>query len=333
MASIKQARERLPSAFISRLQEVFPAPLVDQILDGLSRDRRPTLRINTLKADGRAVMRALAQAGIKFERVLWYPEALVIKEKKEKDLEALPLYQEGQIYLQSLSSMLPPLFLQPRPGEKVLDLAAAPGSKTTQLAALMKNRGFILANDSNPIRLERLRFNLRRQGVEIAQVRCGDGTTLGREYPAFFDKVLLDAPCSGEGLFLVGQPRTWRHWTVKLVARMAARQKKLLASGLRALRPGGTLVYSTCTLSPEENEEVVAWALTQFPGELEVLEPPLCPPGSLPGLTALPERELPPSLCRTRRILPSSTMEGFFLAVLRRVPGSAQNPLPAPEGP
>lgn len=319
MASIRQARQRLPQDFIKRLEENFPPPVVDRILAGMSEERLTTLRVNTLKSNVREVMYALREAGIKFERVGWYAEALIIKDKKEKDLEKLSLYAEGKIYLQSLSSMVPPLLLRPEPGDKVLDMAAAPGSKTTQMAAMMHNQGLIVANDVHPIRLERLRFNLQRQGVEVVQLRSGDGTILGKEYPAFFDRVLVDAPCSGEGLFLVGQPRTYRPWTPRLVARMASLQVKLLASAVEALRPGGVLVYSTCTLAPEENEGVVARILERFPGKVEVVEPACSFPELLPSATVLGEKEFGDFLRKTRRILPSSTMEGFFVAVLKKV--------------
>lgn len=319
MGSIGQARERLPREFIQRLQEVFPSPVVDKILAGMVKERFPTLRVNTLKAGVREVMEELSQAGVKVDRVLWYQDALVIKNKKEKDLEDLPLYQEGKIYLQSLSSMIPPLLLRPQPGEKVLDMAAAPGSKTTQMAAMMKNQGIILANEPNQIRFERLAFNLNRQGAEMVQTRLGDGAGVGRERPGFFDRVLLDAPCSGEGLFLADSAGTYRHWTTKGVSKMSSLQERLFSSAVEALRPGGIMVYSTCTLSPDENELVLDKVLRRFSGELEVLEPPLEIPGSLPGLTALKDVRLFPTINRTRRILPSATMEGFFVAVLKKV--------------
>ncbi|HHY46978.1 MAG TPA: RsmB/NOP family class I SAM-dependent RNA methyltransferase [Firmicutes bacterium] len=340
--SIGQAAQRLPAEFVKRLRQLFPGNLSDMILKGLGSGRYTTLRANTLKCDIRSLMNELRRSGIKFERVPWYNDALVIKNARERDIEGLELYKNGYLYLQNLSSMIPPLILDLSPGQKVLDMAAAPGSKTTQAAMIMQNQGYILANDINPVRIEKLKYNLDLQGVRIAQVSMMDGALLGRSNPEEFDRVLLDAPCSGEGTFLVGDPGTYRSWSLKLVKRSAALQKRLLRSAIHALKPGGILVYSTCTFSPEENEMNIAWALEKFQGQIEVVDIPLQLPRSLKGIRTFPssavidnasqtltgesgghrdsrEIVLPPDVERCIRIPPSETMEGFFICKLRKI--------------
>ncbi|WDU83892.1 RsmB/NOP family class I SAM-dependent RNA methyltransferase [Caloramator sp. Dgby_cultured_2] len=156
-----------------------------------------------------------------------------MKNADERDLEKLNIFKEGQIYLQNLSSMIPPIILDPKEGEKVLDVAAAPGSKTTQMAAMMKNMGFILANEADKIRAERLKYNLKLQGVEIAEVRVGKGEKIGEEYPEFFDKVLLDVPCSGEGIISIKDPKTYRGWSLKEVERLFRLQKNYLKAHIK----------------------------------------------------------------------------------------------------
>jgi 16S rRNA C967 or C1407 C5-methylase (RsmB/RsmF family) len=175
------------------------------------------------------------------------------------------------------------------------------------MAALMAGRGAIVANELDPVRAERLAFNVRLQGCPIVEVRRGRGERLGAELPGAFDRVLLDVPCSGEGRFLVHEPATFRAWSPRRVARCARLQRRLLASGAQAARPGGVLVYSTCTLNEEENESTVRWALEQLPLELEAV--PLSLPGALPGLQGL-EQAL--------RILPDRDHEGFFVCRMRR---------------
>ncbi|MEW6046594.1 MAG: RsmB/NOP family class I SAM-dependent RNA methyltransferase [Bacillota bacterium] len=308
---------RLPDAFVERLRASFPASQAERILAGMRAPRPTTLRVNTLKTDVRSLLAAFREAGVKVERVSWYPDALIAKNVREAQLEALPGYREGHFYLQSLSSMLPPLALEPRPGERVLDVAAAPGSKTTQMAAMMQNRGYLLANDSNPARAERLRFNLARQGVTIAEVAVDDGRRLGTRFGPAFDRVLLDAPCSGEGRFVAGDPGTYRHWSERLTRRLVSVQRRLLLSALRAVKPGGTLVYSTCTLNPEENEGVIDWALRRFGDALEVLPVTLAVPGRWAGMTQCCDVSYHPALRHAMRIPPSATMEGFFVCKLR----------------
>ncbi len=222
----------------------------------------------------------------------------------------------GHIYIQDLASMLPPLVLKPRPGDCVLDLCAAPGSKTTQLAAIMENRGAIIANDVATRRLKSLVFNLRRTGVTIAAVTKFFGQQIGNLYYECFDRVLIDAPCSALGT--IGKsPEVPSWWTPARSQRLAASQRQLIQSGLKALRPGGVLVYSTCTIVPEENERVINYALQNFPVVLEKIS---LPGFQLrPGLTETSSGSYSKELEKAVRIYPfENPCEGFFIARLRK---------------
>lgn len=306
MLSALDVKRKLPKDFVENLYEIFSPLTVDKILSGMSAERFTTLRVNNLKYDIQTLMKYLKEKNIKFERVLWYKDALIIKNVNEKEIQKLEIFDEGKIYLQSLSSMVPPLVLQPKPNEKILDITAAPGSKTTQMAALMQNKGYILANELDKIRCERLKYNAIQQGASIVQINNDYGEKLGTKYPETFDKILLDTPCSGEGRFLASKPQTYRNWSVKKVSELVKVQKKLLKNAYEALKPNGTMVYSTCTLNLEENEKIIEWALEQFnlkllPIEMDIKE-------AFQGNTS--------NTKQTMKILPTKTMEGFFVAKL-----------------
>ncbi len=310
---------RLPKDFVEEIYNTFPLSTAEKILRGYGQDRRTTLRVNTIKYDVRSALKDLWEKNIKTDRVPWYKNALIIKEKREKDIEVLDIYANGLIYLQSLSSMIPPLVLEPRPGDTVLDMTAAPGSKTTQIAALMENKGQIIANDVDKIRVERLKYNIDIQGATIVKVTCQDGTKLGDKHPETFDKILLDAPCSGEGLFLAKDSRTYRQWSTRTVKRSAALQRRLMTSAIKSLKPGGSLVYSTCTLSPEENELIIEDTLSQFKDILQIQNINIKVPDLQYGITKYRDLTLHPDIKKTRRVLPSELMEGFFICKLKKL--------------
>ena len=213
MLSVLEIKRKLPEKFVEDLYENYSPLTVDKILAGMAGERNTTLRVNRLKSNIQDIMNCLKENGIKFDRVLWYSDALILKEATEKQIQKLDIYENGEIYLQSLSSMIPPLVLNPKENEKVLDLTAAPGSKTTQMAAMMNNKGYILANELDALRCERLKYNVEKQGAAIVTVNNGRGEVIGKKYEAVFDKVLLDAPCSGEGRFLATDARTYRSWS------------------------------------------------------------------------------------------------------------------------
>jgi NOL1/NOP2/sun family putative RNA methylase len=315
MKSYKQLYQRLPQDALALLAEEYEPKELDKVLAGFMCNRPVTLRVNRIKADVRQVMEVLRRTNVKFDRVLWYEDALVIKNQREKDLEALELYREGHIYLQSLSSMLPPLVLQPAPGSKVLDLTAAPGGKATQLAALMGNEGLVLANEINQVRAQRLKFNVERQGTSCVTVRVADGKWLEPQYQEYFDAVLLDAPCSGVGLFELERPQTYRGWSMRLVKQLVKEQRKLLETAFWALRPGGALVYSTCTLTREENMANVEWVLKRYPESVSL--------GTINfNLTGAENNQrfdtIPNSAGRVLTLLPGILYEGFFVARFRK---------------
>lgn len=313
MASIGDVKKRLPVEFIDGLYSQFSAGTVDKILSGMIGERFTTLRVNTIKYSSQMLMNYFKENNIKFERVLWYKDAFIIKNANERDIEKLDIYKEGLIYLQSLSSMVPPIVLNPHEGEKVLDMTSAPGSKTTQMAAIMNNRGYILANELDRIRVERLKYNINLQGASIVEVRIGRGEKLGENFAEQFDRVLLDAPCSGEGRFLVNDAATYRKWSTREVKRLSSLQKKLIESGYKALKKGGVLVYSTCTLNRNENEEVIEFACASFGFKTEEITLDIKSTGIIDTNDSNNVRN------GMLRILPSKEMEGFFVCKLKKL--------------
>lgn len=312
MISINEAKRKLPIDFIENIYELYDPLKVDQILQGMMNPRNTTIRVNTIKYNIQDLMRYFKEKNIKFERVLWYSDALIIKNATEKEIQKLEIYEKGYIYLQSLSSMVPPLVLNPKKGEKVLDLTAAPGSKTTQMAALMENEGYILANELDKIRSERLQYNVKSQGAEIVEVINGRGEKIGNFYTEYFDKVLLDTPCSGEGRFWLGKPMTYKDWSLKKVNQLAKIQKKLFESAYKATKRDGIMVYSTCTINKEENEYILDWATNNF--DIKLLKINLNIKEAIKG----DNTGLNSSIDKAIKILPSKNMEGFFVAKIKK---------------
>ena len=254
----------LPEAFLQRIQTQLGEEY-DAFLQSLERPRAVALRFNPLKGE-RPV---LPFAG---ETVPWEPQGVYYDPTARPGLH--PYHEAGVYYLQEASAMSAVSLLEPQPGERVCDLCAAPGGKSTQIAGRMGGEGFLLCNEWSPKRAKILSQNIERMGVANALVTNETAEHLAQRLPGFFDRVLIDAPCSGEGMFRkeADAVTDWSQETVEMCAR---RQADILDAGAKLLRPGGRLVYSTCTFAPEENEQAVAAFLLRNPDfELEDVTAP-----------------------------------------------------------
>lgn len=313
MASIKEIEHKLSVFFTERLKKQFDQKTYEQLLRNFDTERRTILRINTLKTDIQKVLEILRNERIQFERISFLPNSLVLKNAREKEIEKLSLYENGEVYFQGISSQLPVLFLDPQANETILDVSAAPGSKTTQIAIQMQNKGKILANEIDQIRYERLKYNIEKQGTSIVETRLGDGVALGHEFAETFDRVLLDAPCSAEGRIEIKDFRSYRFWSEKNIKQNAQLQKRLFLSAYQALKRNGVLVYSTCTLAPEENEKIVDWALERFP-DLQIQKIELDFKHLLPILSNFENTTFKKEVKYAIKASPSEISEGFFIA-------------------
>lgn len=187
-------QKQLPEFFKDMLNKQYEEKVVEKILEGYNAKRPVTFRVNTLKAHTIEIENTLRKAGIEFEKVTWSKEAFILKNVSEKDIQNMEIYTNGEIYLQSLSSMLPPIILGPKENTDILDMCAAPGGKTTELATLTKNNAHITACEMNNIRLERLKYNIEKQGATSVYTMQTDSRKIDDFFS--FDQILLDAPCS-----------------------------------------------------------------------------------------------------------------------------------------
>ncbi len=314
----------LPAGFLERLKQIVPPQKFDEFVNTFTEPKPTTFRVNILKASPSPMKERLEHAGFGLEIVRWYPAAFILRRGALRDLQKEEAYAKGEIYVQSLPSMIPPLVLNPQPGEVILDLTAAPGSKTTQIATLMKGEGRLVANDNDKVRFFKLKANVESQGVSNVELSLRYGESFGKYQPEIYDRVLLDAPCSAEGRFLTREPKSFGFWKPAKVKEMARKQKKLVFSALHALKTGGLMVYSTCTYAPEENEEVLNWALEKFQPAIELEEIRLPLTNQMAGLSRWQKEGFDPSVRRAVRIMPTRDMEGFFVAAIRK-----REPLPA----
>jgi len=283
------------------------------------------IRLNPLGGQPDKIKRRLEEHGAQLQKVPWSKYTYIVTNMDKSELVEFDEYTDGEFYIQSLSSMLPVVVLDPKPGDKILDMTAAPGSKTTQIAGLTDNKANITANDSNENRADKLKNILRAFHVKGVKVMVAEGESLGEEYPQTFDKVLLDAPCTGEGLIYLQGSNPLRFWHVKKIDRMVEIQKKLIISAYRTLKPGGILVYSTCTLEPMENEAIVTYLIDKYPdAELENISI-----DSLPdfvdykqyvqrGTRKWNKMEFNQFSGRTLRVNPGSVMTGFYVAKIKK---------------
>ncbi len=313
---MEEAIYQLPTQFLERIEKIYPQNY-HQVLRSFLSKKVTTFRINYLKIDLVSLRKRLLNEGVRF-RELNFPQGAFLAKIPLRQLQQKSVYQEGLIYVQNVSSMLPVIYLEPQNNERILDLCAAPGTKTSQIASSAP-QAEIVAIEKDRIRYYKLLANLKIQGANNVKVYLLDGIWVRKRYPDYFDKILVDAPCSAEGRFFVNDPRTYKYWRAQKVKEMQRKQKRLLHSAFFALREGGILVYSTCTFSPEENEEVIDWFLEKFKDRLELL--PLDTPlkNTLSGLVSWQEKNFSPLLRLSRRILPNEYMEGFFIAKIRKV--------------
>ncbi len=274
---------------------------------------RKSIRINTLKRSVKEVISRLSK-NWNFEQIPWCQDGYYLEHKQGRlDVGNTVEHCLGYYYVQEAASMIPPLVLQPQPGERVLDVAAAPGSKTSQMAQMMQNEGIIIANDVAGIRLAALGMNVQRCGVLNAVITQMKGEKItGMQ----FDKVLLDAPCSGTGT-IRKSIKTITMWNPGMVKHIAGIQRRLILAAYALVRPGGTLVYSTCSTEPEEDEAVASFLLDKTDARLEHIE--------LPGLKTSPAvlefegQSYRKEVKHCLRIWPQDNdTEGFFVARITR---------------
>jgi len=294
---------KIPEFLYEILLKEYGEEYTKKIIEGYSKTRPTTFRVNTTKTDVDAVKEKLLNLGVKFKEVEWNENAIIIED--EFDIRKTSMYENGEIYIQNLSSMIPPIVVSPSEGESILDMAAAPGGKTTQMASLSNNKAMITACEKNKIRAERLKYNLEKQGAGRVNVMMEDARRLSDFFS--FDKILLDAPCSGSGTININDKNLEKYYTKELVERSIKTQKELLRKAVKIVKSKGEIIYSTCSILKEENEKIVEEILQK--SNLEIVPIDESQFKDIPLLPAT----IPGTIC----ICPNAQNEGFFVAKMR----------------
>ncbi|MBI2629521.1 RsmB/NOP family class I SAM-dependent RNA methyltransferase [Candidatus Pacearchaeota archaeon] len=310
-----------------------PKPLFEQRMNSLLKDEEDkkafwqiihippqnSIRCNTIKISPEILKNKLESKGWKISQPYpQYKEILLVEsELSPGELGKSIEHILGEYYVQEISSMMSIIALNPSPGELVLDLCASPGSKTTYAVSLMKNTGIILANDKDNVRTAILSANLQRCGSTNSIITRHDAVILCKKLEKLgikFDKILLDVPCSGEGT-LRSSPKTLEMWNLNMIKKLSRIQKKIISSAVPLLKENGSLVYSTCTHSPEENEKNISFLIERFNMETEKISLPI---KCRQGIAEWQGEIFKKGMENCHRIYPQdNNTEGFFLAKLK----------------
>ena len=289
---------QIPDFLYNYLVTDYGEELTSKIIDSYKLKRVVSLRVNTLKTSKEEVMNVLKNNNIEFEEVSSIPFGLIVK-ANETRINELDIYNNGLVYLQSLSSMMPPLYLDLKDKSSILDMAASPGGKTSEICALMNNNIYVTACEVNPIRLDRLKYNLDKLGCKNVTALKVDARNLDEYFS--FDNILLDSPCSGSGTI---DNLDFSKINEKLVTNITKVQESLLRKALSILKSGNTMVYSTCSILKCENEKIINKMMNEFDIEIIPLESKF--------------ETLPSSIDGVLTIMPSEVTEGFFIAKIKK---------------
>ncbi|MFW9922128.1 MAG: RsmB/NOP family class I SAM-dependent RNA methyltransferase [Candidatus Thorarchaeota archaeon] len=291
---------------IQRFISIFGLDETKKMLTAYEKPPATTIRVNTLKIKKEELIKRLTKKGFTMDNMEWYDNGLIIN-KQPFSIGSTTEYLSGYYFIQSKASWLPVLLLNPKPGDIIIDLAAAPGGKATHIAERMNNKGTLICIDISRERIKSLRSNLTRCGISNTicyRMDSQDIIKLGIKA----DGILLDAPCSGEGLMAIDHERR-KARNLDDITRMKELQKNLFVAGLKALKKNGILVYSTCSTAPEENEEIIDWALSKYP--IKIIEHNY--KNFRTGLIKNSEKNYHSDLKKAIRLYPhTDDSEGFF---------------------
>ncbi|WP_153126391.1 RsmF rRNA methyltransferase first C-terminal domain-containing protein [Peribacillus tepidiphilus] len=302
----------LPKDFIVKMKGLLKDEY-EAFIKSYGENKSQGLRVNTLKV---SIDEFLEISPFTLEKIPWVKEGFFYKDEERPGKH--PYHEAGLYYIQEPSAMAVGEMMDPQPGEKVLDLCAAPGGKTTHIAARMKQQGFLLTNEIHPARAKILSQNVERMGIKNAVVTNETPDRLAQRFPSYFDRILVDAPCSGEGMFRK-DPQACAEWSLENVEMCAIRQIDILKHAANMLRPGGRLVYSTCTFSPEENEGVISQFL-MLDSRFEIEEVQVYEGFGKGRADWISDGAA--NIDRTIRIWPHQVKgEGHYIAVLRKTEG------------
>ena len=280
-------------------------------------ERRSSIRVNRLTERAPAqILEDVRRRGFEVEPIPWCPDAYFFFGAKH-ELGATELFQRGYVYIQNASSLVPVLALEPRPGDAILDVSAAPGGKAAHIASVVGGEAELWLNDAIKSRLVRLREVVKTFRVEPARITSFPGQYVDKFVDRRFDRILLDAQCTGEGRVDLRRPNALQFWSTKRINEYSRLQQRMLMASFKLLEPGGVLVYSTCTIAPEENEAPVSHLLEHRPeARLEPIGVEV--PEARPALRSWSERRFHPEIEQAVRVEPTEFMESFFVARIRK---------------
>ena len=315
--SNKNLSKSLPEQFMQRISSSHIPSEISMLVKWLQEKRKVNIRINTLKTNEDEVLNELRRNKIKYKKFQPIKNCYIIEDTKEKVIEKLSIYEDGKIYFQNISSQVPVTFLWAKENETILDVTAAPGSKTSQIAAYMDNTWKLVANEIDQIRFERLSYNINHLWCKNVELINSDARRLWNLYKEeSFDRILADLPCSADGRIFLKNHKSFWYWSEKNILKHAKLQKQILSSIIPLLKSWWEIVYSTCTIAPEENEGIVTWLQENF--NLKIVPIEMEYKYIKKWIIGFWDINYHPNCKHTLRCLPSEETEGFYIAKLRK---------------